>query len=142
MLGICLATLVGVRAGAQVVRHLPPTIMLATGPELPRGKRAMVLVRPAGTPREIVVVGAAATPEDLAASLHIAQNILLGFPTGLRQEVRAYPTAFVPPSDWRTVDKPRFMQYLKDVRTAKARSVEGLGTMRVIDVPLATLPPR
>lgn len=100
----------------------------------------MVLVRPVAAPRAVVVLGADATPEDVGASLRIVQHILLGFPTELRQEVRAYPAGFQPAKDWDTVDKPRFAQYLKDVRTAKARGVDGLGTVRVIDVPLGTAP--
>ena len=141
MLGMCFAPMLAGRAAAQGERHLPPTIALASGVGLPAGKRAMVLVRPTGTPREVIVVGADATPEDVGASLRIVQHILLRFPAELRQEVRAYPAGFEPAKDWDTVDKPRFAQYLKDVRTAKARGVDRLGTVRVIDVPLATAPP-
>lgn len=140
MLGLCLAPVLAGRAGAQGGRRLPPTIVLASGARLPAGKRAMVLVRPVAAPRAVVVLGADATPEDVGASLRIVQHILLGFPTELRQEVRAYPAGFQPAKDWDTVDKPRFAQYLKDVRTAKARGVDGLGTVRVIDVPLGTAP--
>lgn len=138
MLGLCLAAGLAGRAGAQGERHLPSTIALASGAQLPAGKRAMVLVRPVATPRAIIVLGADATPEDVGASLRIVQHILLRFPAEMRQEVRAYPAGFQPATDWDTVDKPRFAQYLRDVRTAKARGVEGLGTVRLIDVPLRT----
>lgn len=141
MLGVCLAPALAGRAGAQAERRLPPTIALVSGAALPAGKRAMVLVRPAGAQREIVVVGADATPEDVGASLRIVRHILLRFPAELRQEVRAYPAGFEPAKDWDTVDKPRFGQYLEKVRTAKARGVAGLGTVRVIDVPLGTASP-
>jgi hypothetical protein len=137
---ICLLVLLAsgaliVPASAQSPQAPIPTVLLAASAAMPKGKAAMVVVRPNASPREVIVIDPAiATAEDVIASLDILRHLPAFTSADTKQELRAYPVRITPSKSW-PKDKGRYEKYLRDVRAASPRSVAGLGRVRAIDVP-------
>src|SRR4051812_22462510 len=85
-----------------------PTVLLAASAAMPKGKAAMVMVRPNASPREVIVIDPAiATAEDVSASLDILRHLPAFASADTKQEMRAYPARITPPKSW-AKDKGRY----------------------------------
>lgn len=128
-------------AGAQTPINAsalgPIRITIISGPTSQTGNRVEVVRRANRSPRDIVVVAANATAEDVAAALQLISGLRLQYGDSLTTDLRASPQSFRPGADWAGSPYQKWIRaQLVRLKTARERRVSEYGTVRLVAITL------
>lgn len=118
-------------------RSQPARVALVTSAVSLGDAHVRVLRRNSMRPHEVVIVDAQASARDLASGLQLLAMLRAEFGDSLTRDMRATPTSFDPPTDWRGSPYERWMdQQLIRLRAARQYRVAGIGTAKAVTITL------
>ena len=131
----------GREAGAQIPLSTsslgPIRVTLVSGPTVKDGNRIEVVRRANRSPRDLVIVGASATPEDVAAALQLISGLRLQYGDSLTADLSASPQSFRTGAEWAGSPYEQWIRaQLVRLSAAREQQFVGYGTVRAVAITL------
>lgn len=114
-------------------------VTVAARSALPHGANAAVMIRAHANPRNVVLIDPQiATPADLAAAFRMVNTLRTRFGDTLSRDIQAVPKQQVAGSHANPIVALRMQGYINAIARSNARPIPGVGTLRAINVALAS----